>query len=133
MKYVVALILLFAFSVNANPRDTIRVDTPIISGAELAFPNPQNTQPMKSDFSLLNSVLMSNELGDRWAVVTVQNNASGSRALQERHLMAVLANGVRVTPESFKVNLAPLEILSTTVFFGRYQFPVLTINTRTNR
>lgn len=130
MKYVLIVSLLFVFRVNAVPGDVININAPLVIGAELAFPNPRNVRPIQSDFELINSVLMSNEVGDRWAVVTVRNNASGSRALQEKHLMGLLGNGERVAPESFTVNLSAKEILSTTVFFGRYKFPLLTIITR---
>ncbi len=74
---------------------------------------------------------MSNELGERWAVITLKNSSSGSRVLEHGHLMAIFANGKRKSPRKFKLNFKGDETQSITVSFGESKFPVLSVYSRT--
>ena len=86
-------------------------------------------KPQVSDFQLVNYVAMSNEVGERWAVVTVRNSSSGGRAFENQHLMAVFADGVRKSPSEFKINFKGNETQTLTVSFGENKFPILSIST----
>ncbi|WP_019028233.1 hypothetical protein [Colwellia piezophila] len=130
-KIIISALLLLSFSSGANETEVLTVDRVIPNNLELAFPNDRRIKPKSSDFKLVNYVVMSNEIGERWAVVTVTNASTGSRTLENGHLMALFANGKRKSPLAFKVSFEGSETLSITVSFGENKFPILTINTET--
>lgn len=130
MKFYVMLTVMFMLQVNAEQTQVISMDRSLGPDTILMFPNEQNVQPELSDFSILNSLFMSNQAGDRWAVVTLRNTASGNRSLEQNHLMALLGNGKKVTPQPFKISLAAQEVQSITIYVGKYQFPILQVLSR---
>jgi hypothetical protein len=121
--------ILCSVSTYADEKETLTVDRVISNKLELAFPNDKNIRPKASDFELINYVVMSNALGERWAVITLNNTATGSRILEHEHLMALFADGKRKSPPAFKVSFEGQEIQSITVSFGENKFPILSINT----
>lgn len=126
-KYLALLILPIA-AMAAD--DVISVDRAIPYSSELAFPNEQNLAPEISDFSVNNVTLMSNDAGERWAVLTITNDASGRRTIQHKHLMGLVANGERVHPAEFSQSFNGGETLSLTVYFGESKFPLLSVYSR---
>ena len=83
---------------------------------------------------MVNSVFMSSEQGRRVAVVTIRNDASGSRILQAEHIMALFADGRRVAPIALadNIKLEDGEQRSLTLSFGEDNYPILTIFTSNN-
>ncbi|ASJ95624.1 MULTISPECIES: hypothetical protein [Shewanella] len=130
LKYILLTITLLSSGAVAAIDDVLTVDRSVSGSFQSSFPNENNTQPDISDFKVLNSVLMSNEAGERWAVMTIENLASGQRTLNQNHLMALFANGERLTPQIFKRRFAANEILSITLAFGEHKFPILEIYPR---
>ena len=130
-KIIISAFFLLSFSSNANETEVLTVDRVVPNNLELSFPNDRRIKPKSSDFELVNYVVMSNELGERWAVVTVRNSSTGGRTLENGHLMALFANGDRKSPLEFKVNFEGKETQSITVSFGENKFPILTITTAT--
>jgi len=128
--YKTILILLFLISSTtfANEKEVLTVDRVISHSIELVFDNNKNEKPKLSEFELVNYIAMSNDLGERWAVVTVKNKASGNRILENDHLMALFANGERSNPTTLKVIFDANETKSLTVSFGENKFPLLSIN-----
>ena len=125
------LLVLLVFSSTSYADDTtLSIDRAVSGGVELAFPNEQNMQPEQSDFEVKNFVLMSNDAGERWAVVTLTNQASGRRTLTHKHLMAIVADGQRVIPIEFMQSFKANETLSVTITFGASKFPLLSIYSR---
>ncbi|MDC8831358.1 hypothetical protein [Alteromonas gilva] len=124
------VLLAFTFAANAD-EEALSVDRVVPNGMALAFPNEQNIQPEQSDFEVNNYVLMSNDSGERWAVVTLTNQASGGRTLTQKHLMAIVANGRRIGPVEFMQSFKGHETLSVTITFGISQFPLLSVYSRT--
>ncbi|MEI4551218.1 hypothetical protein [Pseudoalteromonas spongiae] len=127
------LLCLIAFSpltlfANQNVISVVRV---VPHSFELAFPNERNIEPELSDFHVKNFVLMSNENGERFTVVTIQNLANGSRTLNHKHLMAQVSNGARIRPLAFEQMFKDDETLSLTIQFGESHFPLLTVYSRT--
>ncbi|WP_404343549.1 hypothetical protein [Pseudoalteromonas mariniglutinosa] len=114
--------------VQAND-EVLSVDQISLQGVQFSFANDAKITPKKSDFTVVNSVLMSSEQGRRIAVVTVRNDASGSRILQAEHIMALFADGRRVTPLALTENikLDDGEQRSLTLSFGEYNYPILSI------
>jgi len=125
---VITLILL-SFSIYADENENLTVDRIISNKLELAFPNDRNIKAKPSNFELINYVVMSNDLGERWAVVTLNNTSSGSRVFDNEHLIALFANGQRSKPLTFKLSFEAKETQSITVSFGENKFPILSMNT----
>ena len=119
--------------VKAND-EVLSVDQVALQGMQFSFENDAKVRPKNSDFSVVNSVLMSSEQGRRVAVVTIRNDASGSRILQAEHIMALFADGRRVAPISLAENikLEDGEQRSLTLSFGEDNFPILSIFTSNN-
>lgn len=126
MKSLFLSSLLIATSVTAQ-ESALTIDRAVTKNLQLSFPNDNNVKPKTSDFDVVNYVLMSNEEGERWAVVTLRNTASGSRSFEQGHLMALFANGSRRTPQEFKLNFSGDEVQSMTLNFGENNFPILAI------
>ena len=132
-RLMIAMLLLgptFTVSAFANPQ-ALSIDRLIPENFELAFPNEQNLKPRKSDFAVVNYALMSNQVGERWAVVTIKNLATGWRMLDRKHLLAIAANGERIMPIDIQQHFKAGETLTLTINFGEHQFPILSIYSRT--
>ncbi|MGL1956798.1 MAG: hypothetical protein OCD00_05715 [Colwellia sp.] len=130
-KVIISVFFLLSFSSFANDTEVLTVDRVIPNNLELAFPNDRGIKPKSSDFELVNYVVMSNEEGERWAVITVRNSSTGGRSFENGHLMALFANGIRKPPLEFKINFEGNETQSITVSFGENKFPILSIITET--
>ena len=127
-KSLISAFIFIAFTSNANETEVLTVDRIVSNKLELAFPNVKNLKPKPSDFELVNYVIMSNELGERWAVLTLTNTSTGNRMLEQGHLMALFADGERKNPLEFKLNFEGRETQSISVSFGESKFPILTIS-----
>ncbi|REL27123.1 hypothetical protein DXX93_11470 [Thalassotalea euphylliae] len=128
-KLLLVVLLFLAFfkiSAFAN-QQALNIERLIPENFELAFPNEQNRQPRKSDFAIVSYALMSNQAGERWAVVTIRNLASGWRMLDQKHILALTANGERISPLDIEQHFKAEETLSLTINFGRHKFPLLSI------
>jgi len=78
--FLVLTFLLFVFSPLTNAHtenDTLIPDETIVGSELIEFPNDSNIVPDKSQFQLIHSIIMSNNEGERWATITVLNNAQG--------------------------------------------------------
>ncbi|MDO6463005.1 hypothetical protein Q4513_02320 [Pseudoalteromonas carrageenovora] len=124
---VVSFLLVLCANVFAAQNNVLNVDRAIPKSMHLSFPNDNNITPKKSDFSILNYVLMSNEEGERWAVITLTNLASGKRELNQEHILALFADGSRLTPSEFKLGFNSDQTQSVTVSFAEHKFPVLSV------
>nr|WP_136251617.1 hypothetical protein [Ningiella ruwaisensis] len=91
--------------------------------------NPYEIYPKVSDFEVLSIIPMSNEIGQRAAIVELANKSAGTRFLVESHLLGIFADGTRQTPLNFKKSLkfAGNEILIITLEFGQYPFPLVAL------
>lgn len=132
MKRIVWLLLAIPFVTQANKDDVLSIDRVVPQNFDLAFPNEFNNQPDLSDFKINSFALMSNEAGERWAVVTLTNLASGKRSLTQKHIMAIVANGERIAPLEFLQSFNADETLSLTINFGESKFPLLSVYSRTD-
>lgn len=130
MKILLLFIIVLSFGLQAK-EGVITIDRVVPNSIELAFPNKRNLQPELSDFAVDNVVLMSNKAGERWAVLTLTNQASGRRTLDHKQVMALVANGARILPVSFAQSFNANETLTVTLSFGESKFPLLSVYTRT--
>ncbi|GAA4364863.1 hypothetical protein [Kangiella marina] len=111
-------------------RDALTIDKSVNQDIEFQFPNDDNRYPELSDFEVVNYVTMSNEYGDRKVVVTLRNNSSGNRIFVSDQIMALYANGQRISPYETKVSFKGRETQTLTLSFDSSKFPILTIYTR---
>ena len=107
----------------------LTVDRSVSKNLHLSFPNNNNITPKDSDFKIINYVLMSNQAGERWSVITMTNTSSGTRSLEHSHLMALFADGSRANPQAYKLNFSGNQTQSITVSFGENKFPILSLYT----
>ncbi|NMP33461.1 hypothetical protein HII17_18090 [Thalassotalea sp. M1531] len=118
---------------NANDKDTLTIDRFVSNNLEFSFPNDKGYKPKSSDFDLINYVVMSNEYGERWAVLTLTNLSSGNRVLERDHIMATFADGEVKSPLNLKLDFEGKETQSITVSFGKSKFPILSIKAETEK
>lgn len=126
-KYIVLALMVFSSAIQAEDTEVLNVDRSVANNINLSFPNDNNIKPKAGDFEIVNYVLMSNEMGERWSVITLTNLSSGNRDLEQDHLMALFADGSRKSPLQYKLNFKGNETQSITVSFGEYKFPILSI------
>lgn len=129
-KYAFSIFLLFGcFSLAAN-NDVLSLDRVDVSQVKFAFENDANVYPDESEFAIDHFVLMSNDNGERWGILTITNQSSGRRELQAKHIMALFADGSRYSPVNFKQPFNGNETQSITLNFGENKFPILSVYTR---
>jgi hypothetical protein len=132
------LSLLFVFTISvwsfmghsyAAENEILSIDRAVASNLHLSFPNDNNIQPSRSDFEIINYVLMSSESGERWVTITLKNTSSGVRSLEQEHIMGLFANGDRKSPENYPLSFKGKEMQTFTVSFGESKFPILAVYT----
>ncbi len=122
-------LLSFVSASQAEDTEVLNIDRSVTNTIILSFPNDNNVKPKAGDFEIVNYVLMSNDIGERWGVITLTNLSSGNRELDQDHLMALFADGSRNKPLEYKLNFKGKETQSITVSFGVFKFPILSIYT----
>lgn len=131
MKWIVISFFLASTAICAD-EEVLSLETKLPNNVELAFPNESGIYPEISEFAILSFVPMSNESGERYAVITVKNTANGNRTLNHKHLMALIANGDRINPQEISQRFLAKETLSIVVNFGTSKFPILNVYSRTD-
>jgi hypothetical protein len=133
LAFVLIAFSFFSFTANADDDDEVlTVDRSVSKSIQLAFSNDNNITPKKSDFEVVNYVLMSNENGERWSVITLTNLAQGERSVNQEYLLALFADGSRSEPLIFTRNFKGKETQSLTLSFGVNKFPILSIYSSNN-
>lgn len=124
------LLALLSLSLNAHDNEALSVDKVIDKELLLIFPNDNNVQPNKSDFEVIHTILMSNELGERFVTITLKNTSVDNRIFDHKQLMGLFANGKRRSPYESKVSFEGEETQTLTLSFGQSKFPLLQVYTR---
>ena len=76
------------------PGQVLQFDREYPGGTELRFDRGiREIQPEIGNFSLIEFRFMSNDIGERWALVSVENSSRGERVLKNRLLGATFADG----------------------------------------
>ncbi len=108
----------------------LTVERSVANPQQFNFANDDNIQPDKSDFQVINYVLLSNEEGDRWVTVTLKNTATGNRIFGHEDIMALFADGRRESPSKQSLRFEGKESQTFAIHFGKSQFPILELYTR---
>ena len=108
-------------------QSALRFDDVLVRITEYHFKEEDKIEPAPSAFAIVNYAPMSNELGDRWALVTVRNTSSGGRFLRNKFMVARFANGTRAEARNLDDRVDGGGIYSKAVFFGYSAFPIINI------
>ncbi|MES9862281.1 MAG: hypothetical protein ABW157_09930 [Candidatus Thiodiazotropha sp. LLP2] len=132
---IVTLLLLLSitFTVHADEipeNEVLTIDEPIPGSMEIEFTDADDLQPKFGDFLISNSLLMSNQLGERWAVLTIQNRSSSQRLLDREHIVALFANGEKRYPKYAEYTFYGKEHKTMTINFGESKFPIVKVEMR---
>lgn len=130
------LCLLIFTGALANPHDTdsgkdrnLRFDPPLNPNIKaLHFDIKEILNPKPNDFELTEAAPMSNELGERWVLITLFNTASGQRLLKNENIVVTFANGDQSYAKELDETLKAKESLTKAVFFGRHRFPIIRVD-----
>ena len=68
---------------------------------------------------------MSNDLGERWVMVTVRNTASSRRLLKRDYLVANVWDGTQANPDKLNEHVDAGELFTQTISFGKNKFPII--------
>jgi hypothetical protein len=125
-KFLFPVLIIMSLSVQAEDSGALNVDREV-STSEFSFPNRSGISPRISDFKVEDYVLMSNDSGERWGVITLTNLSSGHREFDSSQLVALFADGESANPLAYESNFSGRETQSITVSFGEHKFPILSI------
>ncbi|NOU52308.1 hypothetical protein HG263_17400 [Pseudoalteromonas sp. JBTF-M23] len=129
------LFVLLLISYQIHAQDLVyRFDNSITKLPNNAFTNEARKYPKQGDFMVQTFFPMSTEQGDRAALVTIKNVSSGKRFLENSHVMALLADGQRITPfmNADKYAISANDTLTLTLEFGRHNYPIVSLYTSNN-
>lgn len=115
---------------NTIDGDVLTIDRTVINSSQLQFPNEDRIYPRESNFEVIHYVLMSSLEGERWATVTLKNQADGRREFNSKQLMALFADGNRKVPHFKKQVFDGHQTLTLSLNFGVSKFPLIEIYTR---
>ncbi|MEN8175452.1 MAG: hypothetical protein ABFS23_06795 [Pseudomonadota bacterium] len=111
-----------------KPAQVLRFDGTGDSRKPFHFPRkPGELTAERSTFELLSYATMSNDLGERWALITVRNVSRGMRFLKNQHLVGTFADGRRVRARNLGDKVEGAALFTKTVFFGHGPFPLVQV------
>ncbi|MFL0800109.1 MAG: hypothetical protein K6L80_06670 [Agarilytica sp.] len=127
-----SMLLTFSALSNADGYDagdkTLFFDQPSTAIQHQEFNDLDPLKPYKNDFQIVEISHLSNNLGERWTLITFKNTASGQRILKNEHVIATFADGSRSAAINLKATLTAGELLTRTVFFGTHKFPIIKVS-----
>lgn len=125
-KAFIAALLATVSSAAIADVDSVLHFTPTpFKDSELNCERDKHITPKRSALILENYALMAANNGERVALVTLRNSASGQRIYNQEHIVAVLGDCSRVLPNAFELRLDAHEQRSLQIYFGKQQQPVL--------
>lgn len=131
---LIALAILLTQSVNAmEAGQALTFDRYVIDPEELFFEEDSKIRPDKSFINLRNFRAMSNILGERFAMITVQNQLKSKQNLDPEEFVGIFANGSRRYPRDFSISIDPARTQTFTLDFGTHRFPLVKIVINNNK
>jgi len=117
----------FAGGKDVNKDNLLLFDenTPVFDKFSFDIDELERLKPKKNDFELLHFAPMSNQIGERWVLITVRNKATGRRILKSEHIVATFVNGKQAYPVVIEKSVDGGEDFSDTIFFGVSKFPIV--------
>ena len=127
---VSAMALGFTAPLHAENSAVLRFDTPLAITDNADFDRDNPLEPDSSSFVLLDASSLSSDSGERWALVSLRNDAGGQRILRDDYLVAEFANGDRRHASNLEGSFAAGEQQRKMAFFGYHRFPILRVFTQ---
>ena len=130
---VLSLLLmpLAVFSDDISRKDKIlHFDQPQVPLESLDFEHDDELKPVPNDFRIVEVSYLSNDIGERWAIITFENSSSGKRFLKNKAVVATFADGVQVNSFNLDETIEGNERLTKTVFFGNHRFPIVSVKVK---
>lgn len=119
-------LLVTAMPVTATDTDSVLHFTPTpFKDVTLNCEHDKHITPKRSALVLDNYALMAANNGERVALVTLRNGATGTRIYNQEHIVAVLGDCSRILPRAFEIRLEAQEQRSLQIYFGKQLQPVL--------
>lgn len=135
MKKLIPIVFcLFPFLLFASKSETedlvVSFDVVELPEGTVAFVNKfKDLRPGLSDFEVTHRKFLSNEIGERFALVTFNRTRGGVRGLKKDYVVGVLANGRRLYPIQLDGETQIREEGSVFLHFGQHKFPLVAIET----
>ncbi|TKD45647.1 hypothetical protein [Azotobacter chroococcum] len=126
--FVVLMMILFSYCVFAfdiAKDKSIRFDGTPLKNADIHCDNDDDLLPERNDFELIDYSVMSNEQGERFALVTIKNKSSGQRFFDNNDLVALLGNCSRILAHEFEYKLNGGERITKQIYFGFQRYPIV--------
>ncbi len=121
-----------AFGLPADEFDAedrvLYFDPALPAVGELRFQRDDDLDPDTNDFRIVHAAFMSNNLGERWALLTIENTANGQRLLKDEYLVATFANGSQAEAIGVEETVKPRQRITKTVYFGLHRFPIIAVS-----
>jgi len=125
---VITLNPLVSFSDEFHEKDKIlHFDQPIYPLTSLSFKHTDELKPTPNDFHILEVSYLSNTIGERWAIVTIENKSNGQRLLKNDAFVATFADGFQSNSYNLNEALRGNERLTKAIYFGIHQFPIVSV------
>lgn len=130
-KLLVAIVIVYlsqsaAYSEKISASDTIlhfdQTRTPLNS---LNFDHTRELEPVANDFRIIEASYLSNNMGERWAIVTFENKSSGQRILKNNVIVATFANGLQRNSLNLGGTVQGNTRITKAVSFGVNPFPIV--------
>jgi hypothetical protein len=116
---------------KVQPGQVLQFDSVQPGESDLRFDRgTRDLEPEAGPFRLTEYQTMSNDLGERWALVTVINTENANRFLKGTHLVATFADGTQRRAQNLNDGVGPLQQFSKAVFFGHSPFPLVRVEAR---
>lgn len=124
--FIMSLLPLTVYSSDVLDVDkALHFDQPQIKIKSLNFKHDDELKPVLNDFKIIQATYLSNNIGERWAIVTFENKSTGKRFLKNESIVATFADG----NQNYGLNLDEMlkgnERITKSVFFGIHQFPIV--------
>ena len=122
--------LTVSYAESYSHDEALTVDEPISETVNLKFTDENMLMPKVSEFEVLSSILMSNISGMRWATVTIKNTSPHQRLLDNKHIIAIFADGEKRNPTQVNYIFSGQEEITMAINFGKSKFPILRVEVR---
>lgn len=91
------------------------------------FKHDDELRPVPNDFRIVEASFLSNNFGERWAIVTFENSSAGQRFLKNDTIVAAFADGSQANGLNLNETFKGHERLTKAVSFGIHQFPIVSV------
>ena len=118
--FIAALLAIVSSAAIADVDSVLHFTPAPFKDTELNCERDKHITPKHSALILENYALMAANNGERVALVTLRNGASGQRIYNQEHIVAVLGDCSRVLPNAFELRLDALEQRSIQIYFGNF-------------